>query len=979
VVSSIRWSRARPSTCSRSRRSIRPTRPPPCRRSFNACAAHPFGAAGDHARSLLDHQPGGCVAQRRVRLRLPAQNTGHCPADTAAAAGHRRHLRHGDRQRRRRAGFADLPLRVGANRYFVNSSTGNDANTCVQAKSAATPKATIGEGLKCVTDLTGDQVLVAEGTSYSGIFAAFESFNGRRGFSALYPTVIQSYNPAASGDTTQYGRATGTNRPSIDFGGADQISNGGGGHASEPAGKLALRGLKFTSATEANLSFIPTPLLNGFLLVENSIFDKVALVHQQEGSYGLYGIADRLIVRNSSFYGQYGYSTSAIYVSSLAHVTLEDNFFYHVGWKEGVSRDSSYTIGGLVGADGRNHDFYVQEDTGSISVRRNLHMEASYDTGQARASAIVEQNVFVDNPINALGGSGTRYYITKPFGADLSLSYNFTLGSVDAYTGYGAFIGMWTTNGRNGSASRYNILARSPHAAASGAFSFTTDALWNLPSYMDFRSNISYLRTVSGRTKNDAGGNFPAQNFATYSNNIWDDPPSGSNVNASSYSPTNAYTDTALYAALTATFPSITDKASLIAYAKTHPEAHVQRTMWTLAWAGYNGHAATLEDLTTKVDITRGWDDGSVFINTSPGTTLSTVSGQPTGITLDGNTHSWQYDGNAGIGSSGTWVVRESNGVTTHDSSIPWSARAPPVLTSPTSSSVTSTTATIGVTTDASDGVLAYIVDKTSNNFGANSHFQGRRGDVFNAFSTITYFDADKSGNQAISSTGTKSANVTGLTPSSQYWYRWVHKNAAGTYSADNGGTFTTAAGGGAVEWSAATSHVDYALSGTPKLTATTSAGSGGDRLLRATTARAAGYYFEVVVPSLAGGTAQIGLATGGASTNTWVGNGGVGWSAGGSVDNNGGGGPTYSSYTGGDVLGFYVKDVGGGVTKVFMSKNGTWQGGSDPATNTGGVDISSIIGTGLYPAVDFLGIGSIVGRFSSGFGSLPSGATPWG
>jgi hypothetical protein len=344
-----------------------------------------------------------------------------------------------------------------------------------------------------------------------------------------------------------------------------------------------------------------------------------------------------------------------------------------------------------------------------------------------------------------------------------------------------------TDNGRNGSVTRYNVLARSNNVASTGAFTFITDALWNLPSYMEFRSNISYLRATSGRTKSDTNGNFPAQNFATYNNNIWDDPASGSNVNVSSYSPIKAYTQAELYAAL-----GFADKQALADYAILHPEAHVQRKLWSQAFAGYKGHSPALENLTTHVDVTRGWDDGSVFIGTSPGSKLSTVSGLPAGITLDTNTHSWQYDGSGSGASSGSWVVRETLNGVSRDSTISWSARAPPTLSSPTSSSVTGTTATIGATTDGTDGDLFYIVDKTSNYFGTDTLFKGRRGDVLNHFSTLSYLDADKYGSQAISSAGAKTFNVTGLTPSSQYWYRLMHKNAAGTYSADVGGTFTT-------------------------------------------------------------------------------------------------------------------------------------------------------------------------------------------
>ena len=65
------------------------------------------------------------------------------------------------------AGFASLPLRAGGVRYYVNASTGSDTNTSTQAQNPATPVATINKALSFVTSGNGDQVLVAQGTSYS--------------------------------------------------------------------------------------------------------------------------------------------------------------------------------------------------------------------------------------------------------------------------------------------------------------------------------------------------------------------------------------------------------------------------------------------------------------------------------------------------------------------------------------------------------------------------------------------------------------------------------------------------------------------------------------------------------------------------------------------------------------------------------------------------------------------------------------------
>jgi hypothetical protein len=89
------------------------------------------------------------------------------------------------------AGFADLPLRSGAHRFFVNSTSGSDANGC--SSDPARPLRTITAAIACVTDKSGDQVLLAEGSRYA---EGIPWLANKSGYSAQYPTVIQSYDPA---------------------------------------------------------------------------------------------------------------------------------------------------------------------------------------------------------------------------------------------------------------------------------------------------------------------------------------------------------------------------------------------------------------------------------------------------------------------------------------------------------------------------------------------------------------------------------------------------------------------------------------------------------------------------------------------------------------------------------------------------------------------------------------------------------------
>src|SRR6185437_1321028 len=103
----------------------------------------------------------------------------------------------------------------GAKRFFVNSATGSDTNGCSAAQSASSPKATLASATNCLTNGEGDQVLIAQGTSYT----AGLNVIGASGYSPVYPTVIQTYDPADPTNEAKYGRATGSARPVLNTGG----------------------------------------------------------------------------------------------------------------------------------------------------------------------------------------------------------------------------------------------------------------------------------------------------------------------------------------------------------------------------------------------------------------------------------------------------------------------------------------------------------------------------------------------------------------------------------------------------------------------------------------------------------------------------------------------------------------------------------------------------------------------------------------
>ena len=471
------------------------------------------------------------------------------------------------------AGFADLPLRAGAHRYFVSSAAGSDSNSCSAATAPTAPKATIVAAIACVANGAGDQVLVAQGTSYS---AALPNMTDKSGADPVHPTVIESYDPADALNEAKYGRASNGSRPVI-AGGNSNFAGGPGTSVQY----LAVRGLDFNSGNLPNLgmSFIPNTYgQNNYILIENNIFRYYALVFDQALSSTP---AQHLVIRGNSFFGQWSATDTAqgLYLSTVNY-TLEDNVFWHNGWKVGASRDDDISIGGLNGGTATmNHPVYAQYSSNGIA-RRNLTIDGAADGGSYRGDILFTENVGIDNPIAIALGGGWEYATHRPGGVMLEASYNAFIGDADISSTNKRGWGMVSQNGKLGSSFHHNLIARSRNAANSPA-ALSTSTGYDVPSYMDFHDNRIYQWVTSGKTISE-GGDFPLQVHATYNNNIWDDPASGTNTNNGSVTFPNPYSDGQLFAAL-----GCVDKTTCTARMVETPELHWAARARPILWQGY--------------------------------------------------------------------------------------------------------------------------------------------------------------------------------------------------------------------------------------------------------------------------------------------------------------------------------------------------------------------------------------------------------
>lgn len=464
------------------------------------------------------------------------------------------------------SGFASLPLRSGAHRYFVNSSTGADDNGCARAQQPAAPLRTLAAGLSCVADGAGDQVLLAEGTRYAEALPWLAQKNGA---SAEYPTVIQSYDPGDPGNEAKYGRGDQRGARPVLTALQGQVGNGIYSY-------LAIRGLDFSpgNVPGSTVSFIGQ---SNYILMENNLFRYTGVSFDK----GDKSPATRHVLRHNSLYGQWntGGRAGGYYDSGTNGITLEDNVFWHAGWKVGASRDDDPSAGG---ATVFSHSFYLQTDTTGGLVRRNLSMDAAGDGGIARGDILFTQNVSIDNPACVGLGGGPSYGTDRPAGVSIEASYNACLGDADVNSSHTLGWGINTANGVAGSRVHHNLLARTRDPNGPSVGGFSNGAFFDQPSYAAFDNNLLYLWVKPGGTYYALGGAFPAQAHSTYDNNIWDDPSSGTNRNNAGMTFPNAYSSTSLFPAL-----GCGDKANCVAKMIETPEFPWGAKAREVLFAGY--------------------------------------------------------------------------------------------------------------------------------------------------------------------------------------------------------------------------------------------------------------------------------------------------------------------------------------------------------------------------------------------------------
>lgn len=762
-------------------------------------------------------------------------------------------------------GHTDLPLRVGAHAYYLNASTGSDANSCTAAQSASTPKATVASVMSCVTDGAGDHVEIAEGTTYTSAPPDFSFMSG--GFSLLYPAVAESYDVTDPTNNAKHGTANGSGshaRPSFSSG----LQMIGGGQQ-----YVAIRGLDINPGNVSGNHYQVTAIGSGWLL-ENNLFRYTGIALETDGG----PVATHFIVRGNAIYGAWGGGDGA-YLEGGWGTTVEDNVFYHNGWKiGGLGRDDA-----TQGPTNQTHIVYQQHTTKAL-LRRNLYADGPADCGSHRDDTISQGNVHLYCPISVAAGGGVGALYASPWGDALDVSANAVLDGINlnSTTLYGW--GLATSNGASISLARYNVFAHNDTTGNESLLLFSNND--GEQSYMKFDHNRAYQWTRAGHSYQASGA--PSDDHPTTTNNVWDDNASGSNVNVSSVTFPNPALDTPALAS----GAGYASYAAMMQYAIDHPEAHIQRGLYSTIMAAYGQTGPPLIDLAMNTASWRtGNRDAGVIVGTQPESTLAFSGTWPSDITFDANTRFWYRAGTAPAGSgTGTITETPAGGGTPHATNIAWVVGTAPQLSSASVTGVTSTTATLNFTTDVGNGTAYGALDSLADSFGCGASgpckalYPGQVKGCSNGHATFTCTS------QAVTATGAQAVTFTGLTPNTDYWASAMQISAGGVWSPTTDALhaignihFTTSAAGST--WSLSTSTPSPAstywqLSGGNLVgtVLTTSGATGSQIYLRANTAKTSGTFTIAIAGGKEAATYEIaiglddGAETGelGFSTHSW-------------------------------------------------------------------------------------------------------------
>src|SRR4051812_37236858 len=265
---------------------------------------------------------------------------------------------------------------------YVSTSQGSDQNNGL---SQSAPVRTIAKAGSLMRDGSADQMLLRRGDTWHETFGLWS----KSGRSAAEPMGIGAYGSGP--------------RPVVASGTAVAFNTG---RSSPPrVDHLAIMGIRFWADTRAPASptFSTTAAGGGYglrfadasndLLIEDCAVQGYAT---DIAFYSVFGPSSNVRVRRCVVTDAYNKSgnSAGLFAYLVNGLTLEGNVFDHDGWNTKVGAPATLF----------NHAVYVKENVNGLIARGNLFSNASSHGLQARSGGLVENNVFLNDPIGMTFG-----------------------------------------------------------------------------------------------------------------------------------------------------------------------------------------------------------------------------------------------------------------------------------------------------------------------------------------------------------------------------------------------------------------------------------------------------------------------------------------------------------------------------------------------------------------------------------------------
>ena len=268
---------------------------------------------------------------------------------------------------------------------YLSSSGGSDTNSGLLPTA---PVATIAKAESLLRNGMPDQILFKRGDTFHDSFGNNWQLSGQ---DAADPMVIGAYGTGA--------------RPLIDSGSATWAINIGG---STPVNFLDVLGIAFEplSRDPTSASFVAPTSSSGAGTTGFRWYSPGGNVVIEDCSfqYYMYNLdietwpfstvtspsnftLNRDVISNS--YSVSGHS-EGIYASSINNLTVTGCTFDHDGWNASIAG---------AGQAGYNHDIYVSFDCTGLVVEGCVLAEASFAGIMARSGGVIDDNLFVNDPI----------------------------------------------------------------------------------------------------------------------------------------------------------------------------------------------------------------------------------------------------------------------------------------------------------------------------------------------------------------------------------------------------------------------------------------------------------------------------------------------------------------------------------------------------------------------------------------------------